>query len=59
MYEEEYTMEYVTLNNGEKMPMEGIGTFLLKPEGGGCKKHFSFYSGRLFRFPFYLRIYKL
>ena len=24
-------MEYATLNNGLKMPMEGIGTFLLKP----------------------------
>ena len=25
-------MEYVTLNNGVKMPMVGIGTFLLQPE---------------------------
>ena len=25
-------MEYVTLNNGIKMPMEGIGTFLLSPD---------------------------
>lgn len=25
-------MEYVTLNNGVKMPMAGIGTFLLSPE---------------------------
>ena len=25
-------MEYVTLNNGVKMPMEGIGTFLLTPD---------------------------
>ena len=24
-------MEYATLNNGLKMPMEGIGTFLLQP----------------------------
>lgn len=26
------TMEYVTLNNGVKMPMAGIGTFLLSPD---------------------------
>ena len=25
-------MEYLTLNNGKKMPMAGIGVFLLKPE---------------------------
>ena len=25
-------MEYFTLNNGNKMPMAGIGVFLLKPE---------------------------
>lgn len=25
-------MEYLTLNNGSKMPMDGIGVFLLKPE---------------------------
>lgn len=25
-------MEYVTLNNGMKMPMAGIGTFLLTPD---------------------------
>lgn len=25
-------MEYVTLNNGMKMPMLGIGTFLLSPD---------------------------
>ena len=25
-------MEYVSLNNGVKMPMEGIGTFLLTPD---------------------------
>lgn len=25
-------MEYVTLNNGIKMPMAGIGTFLLTPD---------------------------
>jgi diketogulonate reductase-like aldo/keto reductase len=25
-------MEYLTLNNGNKMPMDGIGVFLLKPE---------------------------
>lgn len=25
-------MEYATLNNGIKMPMAGIGTFLLTPE---------------------------
>lgn len=25
-------MEYVTLNNGIKMPMAGIGTFLLSPD---------------------------
>ena len=25
-------MEYVTLNNGIKMPMMGIGTFLLSPD---------------------------
>ena len=25
-------MEYATLNNGMKMPMEGIGTFLLTPD---------------------------
>ena len=25
-------MEYLTLNNGNKMPMAGIGVFLLKPE---------------------------
>ena len=24
-------MEYTILNNGLKMPMEGIGTFLLQP----------------------------
>ena len=29
---EDATMEYVTLNNGEKMPMAGIGTFLLEPD---------------------------
>lgn len=29
---EEIIMEYVTLNNGVKMPMVGIGTFLLQPE---------------------------
>ena len=28
-------MEYVTLNNGIKMPMAGIGTFLLTPGRGG------------------------
>ena len=25
-------MEYITLNNGVKMPTEGIGTFLLTPD---------------------------
>ena len=25
-------MEYTTLNNGVKMPMAGIGTFLLSPD---------------------------
>ena len=25
-------MEYLTLNNGMKMPMDGIGTFLLSPD---------------------------
>ena len=25
-------MEYTTLNNGVKMPMAGIGTFLLTPD---------------------------
>ena len=25
-------MEYATLNNGIKMPMAGIGTFLLTPD---------------------------
>ena len=25
-------MEYITLNNGVKMPMAGIGTFLLSPD---------------------------
>lgn len=25
-------MEYVTLNNGVKMPMVGIGTFMLSPD---------------------------
>ena len=25
-------MEYATLNNGVKMPMAGIGTFLLSPD---------------------------
>ena len=25
-------MEYVTLNNGVKMPMAGIGTFMLSPD---------------------------
>ena len=25
-------MEYTTLNNGIKMPMAGIGTFLLTPD---------------------------
>lgn len=25
-------MEYVTLNSGVKMPMAGIGTFLLTPD---------------------------
>ena len=29
---EEIIMEYVTLNNGVKIPMVGIGTFLLQPE---------------------------
>lgn len=40
-------MEYVTLNNGVKMPMAGLGTFLLSPacydfaeaynaQGGNC-----------------------
>ena len=29
---EVFTMEYATLNNGVKMPMAGIGTFLLKPD---------------------------
>ena len=29
---EEQTMEYITLNNGVKMPMAGIGTFLLSPD---------------------------
>ena len=24
-------MEYITLNNGVKMPMAGLGTFLLSP----------------------------
>ena len=27
-------MEYATLNNGVKMPMAGIGTFLLTPGRG-------------------------
>lgn len=31
-------MEYATLNNGIKMPMAGIGTFLLTPdEAGGIR----------------------
>ncbi len=25
-------MEFITLNNGVKMPAEGIGTFLLTPD---------------------------
>ena len=25
-------MEYITLNNGIKMPMAGLGTFLLTPD---------------------------
>ncbi len=25
-------MEYITLNNGVKMPMAGIGTFMLSPD---------------------------
>ena len=25
-------MEYITLNNGVKMPMAGLGTFLLSPD---------------------------
>ena len=29
---EDITMEYATLNNGVKMPMAGIGTFLLEPD---------------------------
>lgn len=29
---EENAMEFVTLNNGVKMPMAGIGTFLLSPD---------------------------
>ena len=29
---EENMMEYAVLNNGVKMPMAGIGTFLLTPE---------------------------
>ncbi|MCD8188983.1 MAG: aldo/keto reductase [Clostridiales bacterium] len=29
---EEFTMEYATLNNGVKMPLAGIGTFLLEPD---------------------------
>ena len=40
-------MEYITLNNGVKMPMAGLGTFLLSPacydfaeaynaQGGNC-----------------------
>ena len=28
-------MEFVTLNNGVKMPMAGIGTFLLSPDEAG------------------------
>lgn len=32
MIQEELTMEYVSLNNGVKMPIAGIGTFLLKPD---------------------------
>ena len=29
---EEVRMEYAVLNNGVKIPMEGIGTFLLSPK---------------------------
>ena len=29
---EEFFMEYAQLNNGVKMPMAGIGTFLLAPD---------------------------
>ena len=29
---ERQKMEYTTLNNGIKMPMAGIGTFLLSPD---------------------------
>ena len=32
MRQEAMNMEYVTLNNGVKMPMAGIGTFLLSPD---------------------------
>ena len=27
-----FIMEFITLNNGVKMPAEGIGTFLLTPD---------------------------
>lgn len=40
-------MEFITLNNGLKMPMEGLGTFLMSPDEaeaaalsalrGGCR----------------------
>jgi len=31
-FKEEFIMEYAVLNNGVKMPMAGIGTFLLSPD---------------------------
>lgn len=29
-------MEYIMLNNGVRMPMAGIGTFMLSPIGAFC-----------------------
>ncbi len=33
-FKEEFIMEYAVLNNGVKMPMAGIGTFLFEPGRG-------------------------
>ena len=38
-------MEYITLNNGVKMPTEGIGTFLLTPDEAESAVVSALYSG--------------
>ena len=37
VFKEDLTMEFVTLNNGIKMPLEGFGVFQV-PDSAECEK---------------------